>query len=48
MHVYTITQMDTTTVDRLALIITRLDADETTEPGGKYRITMDSGTDVGS
>ena len=41
-HGYVIPSVDTTTIDRLALIITRLDADETTDPAGKYRVTLAS------
>ena len=41
-HVYVIPNVDTTAYDRLALIITRLDAAETTDPIGKYRVTIDS------
>jgi hypothetical protein len=39
-HVYLIPQLDTTTVNRLALIITRLDPDETAEPAGSYSIAL--------
>jgi hypothetical protein len=46
-HVYVIPQVDTT-YDGLALIITRLDAAETGDPMGKYRITLDSEPVVGS
>jgi len=41
-HVYTAAQIDTTGYDRLALIVTRLDADETEDPMGSYRITLES------
>jgi hypothetical protein len=41
-YVYTISQIDTTDYDRLALIVTRLDADETEDPMGSYRITLES------
>lgn len=37
-----IPQVDTTAYDRLALIVTRLDSDETTDPLGSYSITLDS------
>jgi hypothetical protein len=40
-HAYTIPQLDTSAYDRLALIITRLDADETADPLGSYRVTME-------
>jgi hypothetical protein len=40
-HVYLIPQLDTTAYNRLALIITRLDADEATDPAGSYRITLE-------
>ena len=40
-HVYTIPQLDTSAYDRLGLIITRLDADETGDPVGSYRITLE-------
>jgi hypothetical protein len=40
-HVYTIPRLDTTGYQRLALIITRLDADETADPVGSYRITVE-------
>jgi hypothetical protein len=39
--VYTNPQLDTTTYDQLALIITRLDANETADPGGGYSITLE-------
>ena len=41
-HVYTIPSLDTTAYDRLALIITRLDPDETLDPVGAYTVTLDS------
>jgi hypothetical protein len=41
-HVYVIPRVDTTTYDRLALIITRLDSDETSDPAGNYHITLAS------
>jgi hypothetical protein len=40
--VYRIPGLDTTAYNRLAIIITRLDADETTDPAGGYHITMES------
>lgn len=43
-HVYVIPHVDRTTYDRLALIITRLDPHETTDPAGNYNITLDSVT----
>ena len=45
-HVYVIPRVDTTTYDRLALIITRLDSDETSDPAGNYTITLSSTTDT--
>ena len=45
-HVYVIPHLDRTTTNRLALIITRLDPDETTDPAGNYRITLDSAADT--
>ena len=41
-HVYVISQLDTMTCDRLAMIITRVDADETIDPAGNYHITLGS------
>jgi hypothetical protein len=41
LHVYTIPQMDATAYDRLALIITRLDADEAVDTEGGYTITLE-------
>jgi len=41
-HVYVIPQVDRTACDTLALIITRLDPDETVDPAGNYRITLTS------
>jgi hypothetical protein len=41
-HVYVIAQVDIEAYDRLALIITRLDADEGADPAGKYHITLAS------
>jgi hypothetical protein len=45
-HVYVIPRVDTTTYDRLALIITRLDSDETSDPVGSYTVTLNSTTDT--
>ena len=39
-HVYMLPSLDITTYDRLALIITRLDPDEATDPTGRYSITL--------
>jgi hypothetical protein len=39
-QVYTVSRLDTGTYDRLTLIITRLDADETIDPVGNYRVTL--------
>ena len=41
-HAFMIPSVDTTAYDRLALIITRLDADESADPVGKYRVTLKS------
>jgi hypothetical protein len=41
-QVYTIPSLDTEKYDRLALIITRLDPDEKTDPAGDYSIALDS------
>jgi hypothetical protein len=41
-HVLVISRIDTRTYDRLALIITRLDSDETADPVGEYQITLES------
>jgi hypothetical protein len=41
-YVYHIPAVDTTTYDRLALIITRLDSDEAIDPVGAYRVTIES------
>jgi hypothetical protein len=43
-HVYLIPKLDTTTVNRLALIITRLDANETADSVGSYQVTLESGS----
>jgi hypothetical protein len=40
--VYTIPSVDTGTYDRLALIITRLDSDETIDPNGDYWVTLEA------
>jgi len=45
-HVTVIPRVDTTAYDRLALIITRLDSDETSDPAGNYTVTLSSTTDV--
>jgi hypothetical protein len=42
MYVYFIPSVDRTQSDRLAVIITRLDADETEDPLGRYSIKLDS------
>jgi hypothetical protein len=42
-HVYVLPQVDAR-FNRLALIITRLDPDEKTDPSGDYSITLDSGS----
>jgi hypothetical protein len=42
-HVYVVRDLDTSTYDRLALIITRLDSDETMDPTGAYTILLRSG-----
>lgn len=39
---YVIPQVDTAAYDRLALIVTRLDPDETTDPLGSYTLTLDA------
>jgi hypothetical protein len=41
-HLYFIPQVDTTAYDRLALIITRLDANEAADPEGNYQIALES------
>jgi hypothetical protein len=43
-HTYTIPSVDTTAYERLALIITRLDADEAIDPVGAYRLMVDAGS----
>jgi hypothetical protein len=40
-YVYTLRKVDTSAYNRLALIITRLDPDEATDPAGKYHITLE-------
>jgi hypothetical protein len=42
---HTIPQVDTSTYDRLALIITRVDAQEESDPVGAYTIILGSGAD---
>jgi hypothetical protein len=42
-HVYFSPQVNTTTCERLAFIVTRLDPDETTDPAGNYRIALGAG-----
>ena len=42
-HVYVIPHVDTTTYNRLALIITRIDAEESTDPVGAYTIVLQGG-----
>jgi hypothetical protein len=39
-YVYVIPNVDTTAYDRLALIITRLDSDETIDPVGNYQVML--------
>jgi hypothetical protein len=41
-HSFTISQVDPARCDRLALIITRLDAGEHLDPVGSYRIDVSS------
>jgi hypothetical protein len=45
-HVTVIPRVDTTTYDRLALIITRLDSEETSDPAGNYTVTLSSTTEA--
>jgi hypothetical protein len=47
-HVYVIPHLDITTYNRLAIIITRLDADETADPVGEYTILLHAGADSGA
>ena len=42
-HVYVIPHVDTKTYNRLALIITRIDADEGLDPAGAYTIVLQGG-----
>jgi len=44
-HMYVIPHLDTTAYDRLAFIITRLDAKESPDPIGEYTIVLHAGTD---
>jgi hypothetical protein len=37
---YVVPNVDTTVYDRLALIVTRLDADETADPVGTYNVVI--------
>ena len=46
-HTYAIPSLDTTAYYRLALIITRLDQAESTDPAGHYHITLHSAGDDG-
>jgi hypothetical protein len=46
-HAYVIPRLDMMMCDRLALIITRLDPDETTDGVGAYSITIDFLTELG-
>jgi hypothetical protein len=39
---YTIPHLDAPQIDRLALIVVRLDPDETTDPVGSYQVVVDS------
>lgn len=41
-QVYAIPKVDLDAFDKLALTITRLDADETADPLGSYQVTLDS------
>jgi hypothetical protein len=45
-QVYIIPSLDTETYDRLALIITRVDAEETADPVGGYRVTLENTAEV--
>jgi hypothetical protein len=47
-YVHSIPHLDPREYDRLAIIITRLDADEGIDPMGNYRITLDSAADTGN
>jgi hypothetical protein len=39
-HVYVIPQLDTTTYDRLAVIVTRVDGEESSDPVGAYTVVV--------
>ena len=39
-HVYVIPQLDTTTYDRLAIIVTRIDGEESSDPAGAYAVVV--------
>jgi hypothetical protein len=39
-HTFSISQVDTLEYSRVALIITRIDAEETVEPFGEYRLEI--------
>ena len=45
-QLYVVSDPSTTVYNKLAIIITRLDADETTDPAGNYRITLEPATDT--
>ncbi len=45
-YTYTISQLDTTKFERLALIIVRLDAAESMDPAGRYNVTLHSPEEV--
>jgi hypothetical protein len=45
-HVTVIPRVDTTTYDRSALIVTRLDSAETSESAGHYTIALSSTADT--
>jgi hypothetical protein len=47
-HLYVIHSVDLSAYDRLALLITRLDADEAVDPLGEYHITLETQADLGS
>jgi hypothetical protein len=42
-HVYFIPRVDWRATNRMALIITRLDADELIDPVGNYKVTLEPG-----
>jgi hypothetical protein len=46
LYTHYIPHLDTTQVDRLAFIITRLDPGERTNPAGNYYLTLDSSTNI--